>query len=345
MILGFKDVWIILELVVSVFISALLLFVIPREIERESTIFILDQTGIFKSLTENLQDDKSGKEGEVFVKSRRDVVEGMKKNRTAFGMIINPRDSGKFQIDMLTQPYSSDAMVGFFEVQMKDVFTLMAGPNAGYSPEVLQKVEVRALDNRIAEEIPFNKRLVPLILMFIVGFMGMFTMVSVIGQERIDQTLRAFKVSPASLPTLILSKHLMLLTVGFITFSIVFIPVTGFSGYPSALLVMLPTILIGSALGVALGAFFDNPMSAIGWVFLFLVVFGLPGVSLFAPVFSPDWLRFIPSYYTIFGLDAAIFPDGYSNTLWVSVGILSAVAAILVFLSSWIFTRKIRREV
>jgi ABC-2 type transport system permease protein len=344
MILGFKDVWILLEIGAAVMITAMLLFVIPKEINRESSVFIQDETGIFKMMASQFAGEESEKVGQLFVDTREDIVEGMKKNKTAFGMIISPRDSGKFHVELLTQPYSSDAIVNFFEVQMKDVFTMIASPGASYSPEVMKKVEVRALDSNVYAETPFNLRMVPMILMFIVGFMGMFTMISLIGQERSDQTIRAYKVTPSSLFTLLLSKHLMLLTIGFITFSIVFLPSVGFTGYWQALLVILPTILIGSAVGVALGSFFDNPMGAIGWVFLFMMLFALPGVSLFAPVFSPDWLKFLPSYYTLFGLDAAIFPDTYSNVLWISIGILFAIAAVLVPLTGWIFTRKMRKE-
>lgn len=342
MILGFKDVWILLELGASVLISAMLIFVVPKEINRDSSLFIQDETGIFQKMTEQLGDKEES--SQVFVDSRKEVVNGVEKNKTALGMIISSVDSGKYHVEMLTQPYSSDAIVDFFEVQMKDVFTMLAGPKSGYSPEILQKVEVKVMDDRVYEEVPFNKRLIPLVLMFIIGFMGLFTMISLIGQERTDQTIRAYKVTPASLGMLLTSKNLLLLTVGLITFSIMYLSNVGFSGYPQALLIIVPTILIGSALGVILGSFFDNPMAAIGWVLLFMILFGLPGVSLFAPVFSPEWMKFLPTYYTIFGLDAAIFPDGYSNTLWSSVGILSATAAVLIPLSGWIFTRKMRKE-
>ncbi len=344
MILGFKDVWILLELGAAVLISAMLLFVVPEEVTRESPVYIQDETGIFKSMTAIFGGEEGKKAGQFFVDTREDVIEGMKKNKTAFGMIIQSSDIGKLHIEMLTQPYSSDAIVDFFEVQMKDVFTMMASPASSYSSEISDIVEVRSLNETIYSAPPFNRRMVPLILMFIVGFMGMFTMISLIGQERTDQTIRAYKVTPARLLTLMISKHLMLLSIGFITFSIVFISVIGFSGYLQALLVILPTILMGSAIGVMLGSYFDDPMGAIGWVFLFMVVFGLPGVSLFAPVFSPEWLKFIPSYYTLFGLNEAIFPDGYSNILWISVGILSGIAIVLLPLSSWMFTRKIRKE-
>lgn len=343
MILGFKDVWIMLEIGAAVVITAMLLFVVPKEINRDSSIYINDNTGIFELLVNKMGGEEAKKGGQVFVDSREAVVEGMRKNKTAFGMLIDSQN-GKFQIELMTQPYSSEALVEFMEVQMTDVFTLITAPEDLYSAEIINKVEVRALDDQDRANIPFNKRLVPLILMFIVGFMGLFTMISLIGQERSDQTIRAYKVSPASLLTLLISKHLMLMSVGLLTFTIIYLPTAGFEGYLQALLVIIPTILIGSSIGVMLGSFFDNPMSAVGWVFLFMMLFGLPGVSLFAPVFTPEWMKFIPSYYTLFGLDAAIFPDGYSSVLWISVAVLFGVAALLLPLSGWIFNRKLRKE-
>jgi hypothetical protein len=136
----------------------------------------------------------------------------------------------------------------------------------------------------------------------------------------------------------------MMMTVGLLTFSIIFISTVGFSGYLTGLVIIIPTILIGSALGIMLGSFFDNPMSAMGWVFIFMVLFGLPAVSLFAPVFSPGWLKVLPSYYTLMGLDAVIFPDNYSNVFWISVGVLTAITVLLVPLSGWMFNHKIRKE-
>jgi len=344
MILGFKDVWIMLEIGAALLITGLLLFVVPKEIKQETSIFIQDKSGVFELMTEKMAGNKGDKTGQIFVENREEIVEGMRKNKTAFGMIIKSGSENHFDIHLLTQPYSSDAMVEFLEVQMTDVFTMLAAPEEAYTPDIFNKVEVRALSDQVKDDIPFNKRLIPIILMFIVGMMGLFTMISLIGQERTDQTIRAYKVSPARLSTMLISKHLMLISISLITFSIVYLPNMGFSGYPQAMLVMLPTVLIGSALGVMLGSYFDNPMSAIGWVFLFMIVFSLPAVSLFAPVFSPEWLKFIPFYYTLFGLEAAMYPDGYSNVLWISVGVLFGLAAVLLPLSGWLFTRKMRKE-
>jgi len=151
-------------------------------------------------------------------------------------------------------------------------------------------------------------------------------------------------VSPADMWSFITSKHLMLLGTSIITFSILYCPIIGFQGYLPALLITLLTVFVGSSLGVVLAGFFDTPMSAIGWVFLIMIIFGLPSVSLFAPIFSPDWLKFIPTYYTLFGLDAAMFSDGNTHIIRQSITILAGTGIILFALSGFLFNRKIRRE-
>jgi len=340
--LGFKDVWILLELGASVLIVCMLLFVIPKEIDPEPSVFIYDQTEVLQSMMDQGEDKEDKKKGQVFVDNREEVIAGITKNRVAVGMIISEKSDGQYHTELLTQPYTTEAMIGYFEVQMADILSLI---KPAYSPDVFNAVEVTSLQEGGMDDIPFNKRMVPLILMFIVGFMGVFTMLSLIGQERSDQTIKAYKVTPSSLWTLIASKHLMLLTIGFLTFSIIYIPMMGFDGYLKALLIIIPTIFIGSAIGVILGAYFDNPMSGVGWIFLIMILFGLPGVSLMAPIFSPDWLKFIPSYHTLFGLDASMFPDTYSTVYWNEVLILFAIAIVLIPISSWFFTNKIRKEV
>jgi len=181
MILGFKDVWILLEIGAAVLIAVLILFVVPKEINRETPVFIQDKTGVFSLMIDQLGGEDTKKGGQLFVDSREELTEGMRKNKSAFGMIISPRDNNRFHIELMTQPYSSDAMVEFLEVQMKDVLTMIAAPEGTYTPEIYDKVKVRVLEEKVRDDIPFNKRLIPLILMFIVGFMGMFTMISLIG--------------------------------------------------------------------------------------------------------------------------------------------------------------------
>jgi len=57
-ILGFKDIWILLELGAALMITAMLLFVIPENINQESSIYIQDKTGIFELMVKQMSGEK-----------------------------------------------------------------------------------------------------------------------------------------------------------------------------------------------------------------------------------------------------------------------------------------------
>ncbi|MCD6332286.1 MAG: ABC transporter permease [Bacteroidales bacterium] len=344
-ILGIKDVYILLEIGFSIVVMALLLFVVPKNIDRETPVVVFDSTGMLNNMMKNM-DKQAGREpAQVFVNSRDEVVAGMKKNKAAVGLIIRMNSDSISHVELLTQPYTTKAMVETIKLQLTDFLSMAHPPHGLYPPDVYRSVKVTALQEDHRAEIPFNKKLLPVIIMFMVGMMGLFAMVSLIGQERSDETIRAYKVTPSRLWQFLLSKHLLLLATGLITFSIFYLPIMGFNGYFLSLLIIIPTIILGSGIGVLLGTFFDNPMTGVGWVLLFMVVFSLPAVSFFAPVFSPGWMKLIPSYYTLFGLDAAMFPDHNIHVFWSETGILSAIAVVLVTLSGWVFTKRLRKEV
>ena len=340
-LLGIKDVFIILEVVFSVFIVFIVLFLIPKNIEQDQTIYVYDRSGVITGFMEFFGAENMDLDSELFVESREEIIAGIETNKTALGLIISANEDGTFHTELLTQPYTSSAMMKFIDVNLEDLFSILTGT---YPPDVYAAVRVTGLQEGMQEDIPFNKKMLPVIIVMMVGLVGLFAMVSLVGQERSDETIRAYRVSPASLNMFLLSKHLMLLAVSIVTFSILYIPVMGFNGYFPALLIILLTVLIGSSLGILLGAFFDSPMASVGWVILLMLVISLPAISLFAPIFSPDWLKFIPSYYTLFGLDAAMFPDNNSHIILQGTAILSGIALILLWLSAKVFNQSIRKE-
>jgi len=81
-----------------------------------------------------------------------------------------------------------------------------------------------------------------------------------------------------------------------------------------------------------------------GYVVLLMMLLSLPAISLFAPTFSPAWVRFIPTYHTLFGLDAAMFPDNNSHIIWNGALILAAIDVVLATLAGWVFLNRIRKE-
>ncbi len=345
MVLGVKDIFVLMEIGFAVFMVLLLVFVVPEEIDNESTVFIYDATGMIEQAAATLELDESQSQafGDFLVDSREAVVEGMVDNRSALGVVMGMTPDGRMQVELLRQPYTPQGLVDYIEIEIADLFSMMAPGQMGYPTEVSQRVEVTALDGVGRGEVPFNQRLLPIVLFFMVGVIGLFSMISLIGQEREEQTLHAYRVSPAGLWSFYGSKQVMLLLVGIVTFSIIYIPMMGLAGYGQALLIMVLTIIVGSSLGAIIGSFFADPMSAIGWVFLALMILGLPSVSILAPVFSPWFMRLIPSYYSLFGVDAAMFAES-SRIVWESAAYLAAFGIVLYPLAGLIFTNRVRGE-
>jgi hypothetical protein len=343
LILGVKDVFVILEIVFAVVMLMILLFIVPEDPSTEAAVFIADETGVLEGFLEDLEIDIE-EAGELFVSDREAVIDGLVENPSALGLVITANESGTYNIDLLRQPYTQDALVEYLGVEMEDIFSIIAPPAGRYPADVYDAVRIESLQSGLRDEIPFNQRLVPIVLMIMVGIMGLFIMVSVMGQERGDQTIRAFRVSPAGIWGFMASKHLLVLLTGITTFSIIYLPIMGTSGYLPSLLLMVLTVIFGSCIGIILAAFFDNPMGSIGWVLLLMLVLNLPAISLLAPVFSPGWMQVIPSYWTLFGLDAAMFPDNNAGIIWQSAIILAAVAAGMYLLSGYVFSSRVRRE-
>ncbi len=345
-ILGFKDVFIILELVFAVVLVLLMLFVFPEDLNTEETVFIYDEAGVVEPFLDRLPEDIAELSGDRFVADRRAVIDGMVENRNAMGVVIErgAADGPRYDVELLVQPYTTSGMVDYIRTELEDLFAVIAPPADAYPPDVYDSVRVTALTEGMRDQIPFNQLLLPTVLLFMVGIVGLFAMISLLGQERADQTIRAFRVSPAGLWEFLTSKHLVILLTGMATFSILYIPLIGLHGYLPSLLLMALTIVFGSALGTILGAFMTDPMASIGYVILLMMVLGLPAISLFAPVFAPPWLKLLPSYYTLHGLDAVMFGEGISRTYRQSVGMLAVFAAGFSLLSGLVFTRRTRKE-
>jgi hypothetical protein len=343
-VLGIKDVFLLLEIVFSVVFMLVLLFLIPEDIRTEGHVYIWDRTGIIEEFVTDYVPDPGQSLGEYFVYNREDLITGITDDRNAVGLIINAAGQERYEVEMLSQPYTKDSLARFIEADMEDLMNILHPPMGRYPADVYSSVRIEAFQRGVDEVQPFNQRLLAPVIVFNIGLIGLFAMVSLIGQERMDSTLRAYRLTPSSLGLFLLSKNIVITGVSILNFSILYLPIMGFSGYLEALSVMVVTVIAMSSIGVALATFYQGPLEAIGWVFVLMLIFALPGVSLLNPVFSPGWLQAIPTFHSLFGLDAAMFPDNNTELIWRSVGILALLSAVLVPLTGVLFTSRIQKE-
>lgn len=344
LILGIKDVMIIMEIAFSIVIALFLLFLVPEDVKNEAIVFVYDQPKLIQNFVfefnPNIEED-----GEYYVNSREEVVAGIREHKSAVGLIVDDAGDGTYNTTLLTQPYTTQGVIDYIDIDIEDILSILHPPYGIYPREVYEMIEVEALQVGRKDDIPFNQRMVPSVIYMMVGIMGMFAMVSLVGQEREDMTLRAYRVSPANLSEFLVSKHLTILITGFFSFSALYLSVIGFTGYLYSLLIIILTIYIGSCIGIILGAFFDSAMKAISWIMLMMIVLSLPAVSLFIPIFSPPWLKFIPSYYSLFSLEAAMFPDNNVEVIYRGLLVLTGIGLIMTPISISIFRSVIRKEV
>ncbi len=343
--LGIKDMFILMEVGFAVVFLFVLLFIVPEDIRTEAMVYIYDESEIVEKFVTTINPDTEDM-GEYFVDSREELIEGMEEDRLAIGMIIKgPDGDGKYKVELLKQPYTKEALVKYIEVEMEDLISIIKPPQGVYPMDVYDSYEIEALNYGKEDEVPFNKRILPPVLLFMVGIMGLFAMVSLTTQEKSEATIRVYRITPANMWLFLTSKYLMVLLTGIISFSILYIPTMGFSGYFESLLVMLLTVIFGSTVGVILAGFFDNVMTSILWVMLLMIVLALPAVSLLSPIFSPAWLKIIPTYHTLFAIDAAMFPADNSHLIWQGALILAIIDVVLFIVSGLIFKTTAKKEV
>lgn len=343
-LLGIKDVFLVLEVVFAIIFMLVILFILPKEIRTEGKVYIWDKTSIVEDFVKEHIPNVEQQEGEYYVTSRAGVIEGMTTDKSSVGLIIDYGPDNNYTIELLLQPYTKSGLIDYIDVDLEDLLTIIEPPYGRYPVDVYSSVRLEAIKRGESDVLPFNKRVLPTFLLFNVGFIGLFAMVSLIGQERVDMTIRAYRVTPSSLGKFLLSKYLVLLIVSTVTFSILYLPIMGFTGFLYSLIIILLTVVVMSSFGIMLASYYSTPLEAMGWVFVIMLILGLPVVSMMNPVFSPFVLRLIPSSHSLYGLDAAMFPDNNQSLIYLEIIILSAMALIIVPLSTLFFVRKIRKE-
>ena len=130
LILGIKDVFVLLEVGFAVVVLMLLLFLIPEDMRRDPAVYIYDESKV----VENFVADNIGLEnmeettGEYYVDSREEIIEGMLEERSAIGLIITMNSTGAYNVELLTQPYTKPTLARYIEIDLEDLLALITPP-------------------------------------------------------------------------------------------------------------------------------------------------------------------------------------------------------------------------
>ena len=159
-------------------------------------------------------------------------------------------------------------------------------------------------------------------------------------EEREEGTLRAVRVSPAGTLNYILSKTVLFSLMGLIYGVMAVLITMGFSvNYFNLIVVVILGSVLMSLIGMIMGALFKNLSE---WFFpgvALLMINMLPLFSYGMPVYSPKFIKWIPSYPLIFATRDILFFRDKTGVLG-PVVLLIGIEVLVVFALTYLVVHK-----
>lgn len=192
-------------------------------------------------------------------------------------------------------------------------------------------VEIESITLGDEVSIPWNDRLLPLIVLVAVFFGGIFLPATSVINEKTKKTLEALVVTPTTVGDVFMAKGLLGIILSLFMGIVILVLNQAFGAEPALLVLVLALAAIMAAeIGLILGALMRDITSL-------FTVWKLGGILLFAPAFVylfpqiPEWIgRIFPTYYFIQPIVQISQRAGAWPDIATSVFILIALDLILV---------------
>ena len=194
--------------------------------------------------------------------------------------------------------------------------------------DAFNEQEVKTISNDYVE-LSDRENLLPVFLAFNGSLMGLFIMAAYVFLDKKEGVIKAFAVTSASVGKYLMSKMLMLTVTSLVTSLILIIPVMGMKvNYLLVILMLIPTGFFASVLGLLIASYFDDMVKSFGVMYLVMISMMLPAIAYYVPSWDPLWLKFIPSYYIVYGFKEIFIKGDTPFILLIALGYL-VVSTIL----------------
>jgi len=276
--------------------------------------------------------------GDVLLASVDDLKRRVADDRSAVGLVFRGTPESP-QVELHLQGSEPQATVNSLEAVASTLWNSAVGTGPGGAHRL---VELRPGSAKV----PFNKGLVPVLLVFEVVLLGFMFAGVMVFQEKAEGSIKAYRVSPAGPWPYIISKAAVNLTLSLV-YGLLLVLFT--LGPRPALLGVLGLVALASLLmtlfGLFLSSFYTGLSDFLYVLLLVIIVFTLPAASYFSPAFKLPLSEFMPSYPLLFGVRELAFPTGKTGFLAPMVLTLLAEIAVVAGLARWAVERKLLRGV
>lgn len=336
-----------IEIAMAILYLVLLLIVMPENMKVKSTeyyYFDMPET-IYEQLESQLFLDEGGitKENvtlksrghnvaatyystdmkDVYVVNSEEVLEALTKDSGSTGLKIYFEDSS------LAYHYY---LQGYETIEYKNLAKLVTSPDVVQMTVLAEEQSVRTLANNI---IPLTDRqnLLSILLTANCVLMGILIMAAYIFEDKKTNMINAIRVTPTSVGNYLFAKMGTVLLTSILSAMVISIPIMrGKADYLMLFAIILSASFSTVVMGSLLASFFKDMESAFAAVFIVLIVLLVPAVGNMLPTWNAPWLKFIPSYWAIEGIQNSLMQKANGDTLVYCTGFLCG--GILVFLLS-----------
>ncbi len=323
-------------LILAAILVAVVDFAVPSEVKLTPTELFVDLTEgrVFESVLR-----REGVEEARILRSREELTREVEKTRSGIGIVVegdleNPR------FTVIHQGTEAPENLNLLDATLEGLVRVMRGAESPTGSDI-EYLRPRAG----ATPVPFNKGLVPLIVVFEVVMFGFMVVAVMVFEEKQEGSIRAIRVSPARPLEYILSKASVNVLLALVYGALVVTFTVGPGvDYPRLFLLIGAAALLMTLVSLSVAVFFGNVSEFLFVAIVFMAVFSLPMVSYLLPSFAPAFVTWIPSFPVVFGVREILFPTGKEGFLAPMVGMVLAETAVFLAASHWAVTRKLMRE-
>jgi len=317
----------------AVIMVILVNFVIPGQVK------ITPKELFFDNTNNNIVQDyllKNDVQKDRFVDSEKKLYERLNQNSNTLGVIIDGnKDNTSFTI--IGQGNENDEAFNLLSAAMANLIDrIKNNQNENINIQYLRPQQ---------PNIPFNQKLIPIIIFTEVILLGFLLVAVIVFQEKEEGGIKAFRVSPANTIVYILSKVSANLILAYLYLLIVLLFTLGFNvNYLNIFVLTTLGSILMTLLGLSISVFFKNLEEFIFVALIVLSILALPMMTYLTPSFSPDFFRFLPSYSVLFGLRELLFTSG-KNSILFNLNMLLVLEGIGMFIiATWSVNRKLMKE-
>ncbi len=345
LVIAFRGFYFYVEIFMAVILLFILLFVVPENFnnkEKEYLYLDFPMTTIEEKYLDAIK-DLDGQPEAVTIKADKEQINALLYEtedskiyilESEEDMVLLAKTEHKIgaSVTMDADDYEMHYtyyLQGNETEKLKDLMRIIHGENdkALYKAAENQKV-VALTDGNV--RLTDRENLLPVFLTFNGAMMGFFVIAAYIFLDKKEGVIKAYAITPSPVWKYLLSKVMVLTVTMLVTSLMITVPIMGTRiNYLLIITLLITSGLFVSSIGLVMTGYYDDMVKSFGAMYVLMIGMMLPALAYFMPSWNPMWIKFIPSYYIVFGFKEIFIQGDVGFVLLISLGYL--VGSILLF--------------